>query len=355
MVTTAPRSAPALAPAEGRVFSVAKVLAAVGVVFLAWQAWTLVAWLADGPQAVTQFRDPDHYSWKAARVYEGLAAVMAVGVLTYLVRSCRREGRLTLDAKICIGGAASLWLDPLANGVAPIFFYNSNWVNLATWAGHTPFVINPDAGRMAHPVLFLGLVYTFGLLVFAMIINAMMRAMRRRWPGLSTARMFGLAALGGIAVDIAFEVPMYLLRLWAYPGAPDELAIFGGRAVKFPLIEILGAAMIFMSVALLRWNRDDRGRALVERGLGPMSPRRAGWVSVLAVIGLFNTLFLVGDSAEMVVGFYSDPYHPGMPAHLVNDLCDAPGVEGTRYGPCPGSPGFRLPVRDMPGPKPYQD
>ena len=350
-----PRSASAR-PAAARGLRPVHALAGLGVVYLAWQAWAWVAWLADGPEAITQYRDSHTASFWAARVYEGLAIVMAVAVLTYLVRSCRRERRLTLDAKICIAAASAFWLDPVANFVAPIFFYSSNWVNLSNWAGHVPGVINPDAGRLPHPVLFLGLVYSFGLLVFAMIINAMMRAMRRRWPGMSTLGVFGLAALGGIIIDISFELPMYLLRLWAYPGSPDELAIMGGRATKFPRVEVLAAAMVFMGVALLRWHRDDHGRAIVERGLEGRSARRATAISVLAAIGIVNSLLFVGDVSEMIVGFYSDPYPKGIPAHLVNGMCDAPGVTGTRYGPCPGSPGFRLPIRgSLPGPAPYQD
>jgi hypothetical protein len=41
------------------------------------------------------------------------------------------------------------------------------------------------------------------------------------------------------------------------------------------------------------------------------------------------------------------------PSHLVNDVCNAPGITGTRYGTCPGDPGFRMPGRhSLPGRSP---
>jgi hypothetical protein len=61
-------------------------------------------------------------------------------------------------------------------------------------------------------------------------------------------------------------------------------------------------------------------------------------------------------------GFASMPYWvlgvhqhqwPPEPRQLVNGMCNAPGVTGTRYGPCPGSPGFRMPVvGSLPGSSP---
>ena len=43
-----------------------------------------------------------------------------------------------------------------------------------------------------------------------------------------------------------------------------------------------------------------------------------------------------------------------LPAYIINGVCDAPGVHGTRYGACPGSPGFRMPGRTthLPGRSP---
>ncbi|MGH2726072.1 MAG: spirocyclase AveC family protein [Actinomycetota bacterium] len=331
---------------EGRTWKPAHYLALLGFVFLFWQGWTIVSWLADGPSQVTQFRDSSTASWVAARVYEGISIAMTLGVGTYVIRGCIRERRLTLDAKICIAGALTWWLDSFTNVLEPIWFYSSNWVNVANWCGHMPFVVNPDCGALPQPIFILGM-YLTGCLAFAMIMCAIMRRARARWPDISTAKLIGLVFVLGILIDIAFEVPMFRLRLWAFPGSPDELAIMGGTAQKFPAIEILMAGIGFATFAVIRFFKDDAGRSFVERGLEGHSTRVRSTISLLALVGVLNGVWLFATGTQALVGFYADPYRKMAP-HLVNEMCDAPGITGTAYGACPGSPGFRAPIRDLP-------
>jgi hypothetical protein len=69
-------------------------------------AWTVIAWLADGPFQVTEFRDRNSASWYTARVVEGLTVLGSVLVIIYLVRGCRRVHRvLTFDLMFCLVGA----------------------------------------------------------------------------------------------------------------------------------------------------------------------------------------------------------------------------------------------------------
>jgi hypothetical protein len=344
MVTTRTAPAPRTVTAEPRRWgTIVPALALAGAGCLAVQGWVWLSWLADGPEPVRQYRDHDSTSWYVARFFEGLIVLVAVGMLVHLVRSCRRERRLTFDAMLCLAGAAAYWIDPIDNWLQPLFMYSSNWVNLANWSGHVPFVVNPDAGRMPEPVLFIGLCYTFGFPAFLMVINAGMGWARRRWPGLSFARLLGLTLLAGAAIDVIFELPMFKLRMWAYPGTPD-VGIFPHGATKFPLVEIAVAGLVFGGLAALRFFKDDRGRNVLERGAAHLKPRLRGPASVLALVAVTNVAFFTAGVVEMAVGLYAAPYKK-MPAHLVNGLCDAPGFTGTRYGPCPGSPGYRIPLR----------
>jgi hypothetical protein len=78
-------------------------------------------------------------------------------------------------------------------------------------------------------------------------------------------------------------------------------------------------------------------------------------ISTVAVMGVVNLVWLVCTTVQATVGFYAAPYKP-LPAHLVNDMCDAPLLEGgqvtgTRYGPCPEK-GVRIPIRSLEGPAP---
>ncbi|MGH9037379.1 MAG: spirocyclase AveC family protein [Acidimicrobiia bacterium] len=349
---------PALRPGRGvdltprRTWGPAHYLAAFGAVLVFYIAWTWGTWLLDGPTQITAYRDTDSVAWYAARGYEVAACILAVILTTGIVRACRRERRITLDGMIAIGGAFTYFWDPIPNWIMPNFMYSSNWLNLNDWTDHAPFVINPDAGRLPEPVLFIGLTYTFGLLFFAIVLNALMRAARRRRPSISNAKLVGVAALGAFGLDIALEGPMFLLHLWGLPGAPAEFALFGGNS-RFPPAEFIPVTMVFTGWACLRFFKNDKGEAITERGLVGLSPGRRTVVSVLATIAVCNSLLLVLGLVQITAGFFADPY-PRYPVHMVNDLCDAPGVEGTRYGPCPGSPGFRAPGRDaLPGSKPY--
>ena len=342
VATSAPKAAP-----ESRRSGVVPALAVVGAGCVALQLWVYGSWLADGPRQVREFRDHDSASWYTARLFEGVIVLVALGMLAYVVRASRREGRLTFDGMLCLAGAAAYWIDPIDNWLQPLFMYSSNWVNLSNWSGHVPFVVNPDAGRMPEPVLFIGLCYAFAFPLFLIVINAAMRRARARWPGLRPAQLLGLTILGGAAVDVVFELPMFMLRAWAYPGTPD-VGIFPHGATKFPLVEIVVAGLVFGGLAALRFFKDDRGQTLIERGVSHLPARRRTAATVLALVAVTNGAFFTAGVAEMAVGLYAAPYKP-MPAHLVNGLCDAPGYTDTRYGACPGSPGYRVPLRgDLP-------
>jgi hypothetical protein len=354
-MATVPAVAPTISvsPRASRSWKPVHYLAVVGAILVVWQTWTWIAWLADGPEPIMQFRDRTSASWYAARVYESLAILAAIAVLVYLIRQCRRERRLTFDAMLCIATGAAMWTDPGVNFIQPTWMYSSNWVNLGGWAGHIPFFVNPDAGRMPEPILLASLVYTFGVLLFVMILTRLMRGLRRRFPTISNAKVIGITFLAGMAIDVAFELPGYLFRLWAYPGAPDFFALFGSKAFRFPIIEILCVAFIYTGLAAVRFFKDDAGRTVVERGLEAVRPRLRTVISVLAMIAISNVALITANTGNVIGGLFTSPFKE-MPVHIVNDICDAPGITGTRYGPCPGSPGYRAPVRTLPGSPPYQ-
>ena len=326
----------------------AHVLAAVGIPFLIWEGWTVVAWLADGPYQITQFRDRDSASWYAARVFEGLVIVVSIAVLVYVVRGCLRARRLlTFDVMFCLC-AGTVVNGDIPNLIQPTFMNSSNWVNLNAMCGHMPFVVNPDCGRAPDPILFTGLLSLFGYLGLALVATAAVRWGRRRWPRTSTAKLVTLVLLGGVALDLVLEPAVMIpLRLWSW--APMPFSVHLGGGFRYPWIEALAGGLAFgMFVAVYAF-RDDHGRTLVERGLDRHSPRARKAISMLALYGFFQLgLWGVANMPMIALGFYQQQW-PNLPAHIVNDLCDAPGIQNTRYGPCPGSPGYRMPGRTSNG------
>jgi hypothetical protein len=338
---TARRAAVAVESPARRTWAPVHYLAIIGVCLLVWEASTLAGWIADGPSPVNATRTTFSASWYAARVFEGLAVLMACVMATSVVRGCLRARRLTLDGMFVICGALAYWTDPFLNFLQPIFSYSSNWVNLSDWTCHVPFWRNPNGCLMPEPVLFTGLVYAFGILLFARLVGAAMGAARRRWPGISRLRLVGIAIGLTLGIDFALEAPPILLHLWAYPGQPTALTIPFGGGTGYPLVEGVAFAIAIGGMAAIRFFRDDRGRSVVERGLDRLrSVHLRSLISVLALTGAMQGALIGLNAADAAFGLYSSPY-PTIPAHVLNGLCGA----ATTYGPCPGSPGYRMPIR----------
>lgn len=340
---TAPAPDVASPAPERRSWPAAYFLAAFGVVFLFFEAWTISAWLAEGPAAVTQFQDTSSTDWWAARVYETLAVLFALGMLIHLWRQYRRERRITWDMKFVAAGALLYWVDPFANWMQPIFFYSSNWVNVTNWCGNAPFVVNPDCGRLPEPVLFLLPLYSFGFLGFVMALNALMRKARDRWPTMSARQLVALTFVGGMVIDVLLEGPIILFRLWVYPGWPLSFTGTGANLHRFPFFELIIASILWTGLASLRFFKDDRGRNITERGTERLRPRVAGSVTFLAIFGAANLLAITSNSILIAHGPFMNEY-PNMPDWNRNDMCDSGTYTGTDYGPCPGTPGYEIPI-----------
>lgn len=321
-------------------------LAFVGVFFLCFEVWVLGGWLADGPRAVTEFRDSHTVDWWAARVYETLAVLFALGMLVHLVRACRRERRFIWDAKFVVATGLLYWVDPFVNTLQPIFFYSSNWVNLENWCGHSPFAVNPDCGRLPEPILFLLPLYSFGFLGFTMALNKGMGWARDRWPGMSKLQLVAATFVAGMFLDILLEGPIVLFKLWIYPGWP--LSFTGGGLHRFPFFELIIASILWTGLACVRFFRDDQGRTIVDRGTESLRPRIRGMVAFLGIVGAANLCAFASNTILMVHGPFMERYG-NMPDWNRNEMCDSGSYRGTAYGPCPGQPGYRIPVKKTSG------
>ena len=344
MVTTIAAPKESLPKTPARRLRLAHWLAALGIPILFWELWTVTAWLADGPHQITEYRNGRTVDWYAARVFEGLMILVAIAVLIEVIRGCRREHRiLTFDVMFCMCGATLFWADAGANFFQPVFTNSSNWVNLNNTCGHMPFVVNPDCGRVPDPLLFLLPMEIFGILGATMLLGAVVRRARRRWPRMTTPQVLGVLLLSGMALA-AFEPLAIALNLWSYGGAPLALPV--GKGMTYPLFpELIGFGAWFAMVASVRIFRNDRGERFVERGLEHHSPRVRKAITLLALY-TFLQLAIWGPATAPLfpLGIYAKQW-PKMPAHVANGLCDMPGLEGTAYGPCPGTAKYRMPGR----------
>jgi hypothetical protein len=333
-----------------RKWSWGQYFALIGVPLLIWNVWTEIAWLVDGPRPVTEFRDPGSVNWYAVHILEGVMIIGAISVIIYLIRGCRRQRRfLTFEVMFCLAGATLHWANFGINFFQPIIMASSNFVNLNASCGHMPFIINPDCGRAADPVLFFFLMGAFMIPGEVFVATWLLHRLNARWPGVPRLWMM----IAGLAVVIALlEIPILILGFYAY-GGPRWMSLTFGPGAQYNLVILLQAAVCNLAMIAFYYFRNDKGQRIVERGLDQYTPRRQRLLTLLTVyVWVQLATWVPGTLPAAFLSFYQDGW-PKLPAYLVNDLCDAPGVTGTRYGPCPGSPEFRMPVRhSLPGESP---
>lgn len=316
----------------------------------------MVAWLADGPELVTGFRQPGTLNYYIARGLEIGVVVMSLCMIVYLIRDCRRAGRvLTFEVMYCMACATITWGDLGGlNFFQPIFVASSNFfVSVNNPCGHMPFVVNPDCGRTPDPVLFFFLFEVFGCLLLAIWVSRLVAWIRARRPGWSwsMAGVFRLVMTIGFVMSLS-EILMVAFGIWGYAG-PQWLSFSPGNGGQYNVV-ILAETGLFSGMMLALYVvRDDKGQRIVERGLDRHSPRRRNAVTLMALYTCVQfATWVPGSLPVAALSFFQDGW-PKMPAYFVNGVCDAPGFQGTRYGPCPGSPGYRMPGRhSLPGRSP---
>ena len=336
------------APSKGTGWGPVYYLALASVPLLAYQFWTLLTWLADGPFPVNQYRETGSTSWYAARIIEVLLILVALVMIAGIVRDCRRQRRLTFDAMLLIGLTATIFWDTFVTFIEPIWFYSSNWVNLNDWWGHAPLIQNTTAGTTPFPVLFLGFLYPVGCLGAAMLVTLPMHWAQRRWPDISNGKLVGVAFLSAIPVWFCIDGILVITHLWGGPGMWLALPLISnllGEGYHWSVMELGYCICWGTFLGCLRFFKDDQGRGLTERGIQGLGPRLRTAISVLATITVLNLAVIVLEMPVLFTGFFSSHAYPHYPHHLVNGVCDAPGWTDTPYGPCPGSKGFRVPLK----------
>ena len=339
---------PVAPPVSLRRWGIPHLLALLALPIGCLELWTVGAWLASGPAQSTQYRDHGSVGWYAAHVCEIGAALVAIPVLVHLYRDCKRSGRfLTFDMMFCLACSTLWWADSAVNFFAPGFLVSSNFLNLNGPLGHLPFKVNP---ALSSPdcIPFFFLVETFGVLGAALLVSKLLTSLRARRPGISRGGQALVILAVGFGIEAVWEPISLALGLWTYE-LPLSLHIgtLGGR---YPLSELVAGGLWFSLFIMVREFRNDRGQSVVERGLDRHSPGMRAAISLAAFYTLAQTIMWIpGNLPQALSTFYAPSWHD-VPGNMVNGICDVPGADAppTRYGPCPGSPGFRMPIRHYP-------
>jgi hypothetical protein len=173
------------------------------------------------------------------------------------------------------------------------------------------------------------------------ITSAILRRAQHRFPRISRARLVAIALCVAAVIGAALSNAMILPHLWAGPGM--GASILGG-SYRWSFAEFFYIAFWSTTLNSMRFFVDQNGRRLTERGVEHLPRRRRTVIKLLATIAFCNLSVIVWSVPVMLTGFYAKPY-PNYPRHLSSVVCDTPGLTGSTYGPCPGTPGFRIPLR----------
>ena len=306
--------------------------ASVGAAAVALQAWIYGSWVAsDDFRTVTIGRAevPGHekvWAW----ILQIAFSAAALATLAFVARTCLKQRRLSLEAKILLAWWAIMWLDPAANYFRPQYFFNSYYVNMGSWAAHIPGWVSREGGNLPFAWTINFTSYTNSVL--ATVAGAwLMRTVRRRRPQTGA---LGLVLVAWAFCSLAvFAVEDLLIRVgWLVWNGVPGATVWGHSRMAIPLTEVFVWGATQTALAALFFFKDDRGQVAVERGLDRVMV--TGWrktaVSALAIIGFATAAQAVYGVISAPLGLYVGP-QVDIPSYMRNGACG----EGTPYR-CPG-------------------
>jgi hypothetical protein len=318
------------------------VWAVVGGLIVALEIYIAAKWILSG-QATTTTTGVDGEPTKykvMAYVAQVASTALAIAVITYVVRQCRREGRLTFDAVLVMAWVLAYWQDPLTNYFRPLFFYNAAMINFGSWTSAVPGSVTPRGHLLPEPLFLSGATFCWIILTSTMTCWCMREAKRRR-PAVGTLGLIGVAYASMIAFDVVVETVFSHAGLYVYAAAVDELSFRGDGRFHFPLYQGLTFGGVMAAVGCLRYFLDDRGRSLVEQGVDGLliTERKRNVVRVLSVTAFVNGAFMVFYTIPTVlIGFHVDKM-PDEPTWMRVSICgadtpnDCPGPDVPVYLP----------------------
>ncbi|WP_172388110.1 spirocyclase AveC family protein [Streptomyces sp. MNP-20] len=295
--------------------------AAVGLAFLAFQAWVFARWLADGN--LHAVRPAGHHISTGRQIFlwslQATVALALIACAVHVVRQCRRQGRITYDAALFTGYLTTAWQDPILNYTGLAVLENRYALNLTSWGPYLPGwhgqpgqAVTVLAGSGAAYGLFI-LWYWIGTFILARIPRR-----RPRWRPLTLLAATVLACLcAGLVV-----VPWTLAGAWSWTSAFAGPVLFAGHWYQVPLAELVLLPLLCTTpvVWMAALAREHTTEPHLFRGSEHWTPHTRPAVRLLAGIGLANaTVFLYYASIALLTtgGGTPAPDTPGflLPVH----------------------------------------
>jgi hypothetical protein len=288
--------------------------AVIGALCLAYGAWVLGWWAADGGLRLMPTVKVSGTRGAALWTVQVLVALSAAQLLRHAVRSSRREGRISLFAALAFGLSISFWQNPLFNYARPALTLNRAVLSVPTWGPHIMGWHNPRPGQEREHLLLAGgpLAYACTIMLIWMPWPVIRRVLQAR-PHWNLGKILCLAALLGVAADLVIEIPWLLIGGYTFNSAPADLSLFGGHWYQIPLYEIAMCTVIFTLPGIYLLERAHRNDA--DSWL--LAGSQNSWVRLLAGAGFCNLaclLYFIG--MNLLLAWHNGPTPTGTPEFL---------------------------------------
>jgi hypothetical protein len=293
--------------------------ASAGVVSIALQTYVLLSWLFSPDFApVGTGADPVSAQVRTSAWISQFNAIAAfVACAIYCMRRSRREGHLTWDAFLMIGGLSVCWLDTAINYFRPVVMYNAYMLNWGSWNAHIPGWASVSAHPTPEPLVFVIGLYGWWFVLFSAVFCGVARRLERRWPqiGVIGLMLAGIVTLS--LLDAVLELIFVFSDLYAYAVVVPAWTLWAGSIHQFPLYGPLILGVLCTLVAMLRYTARKQGYSFVERGTEQLaaSGRVRTTIRILAIAGFVNTVFVIAVLVHWWIGSHAEGPIP-IPSYL---------------------------------------
>jgi hypothetical protein len=319
-----------------------KLWAGIGTIILSIFAWTLFQWITS-PYFKPAPAGDDPISPKTlmlVHITDIFCGVFSFGFLFWFIaKPWRKQGELTWDGMLALVFVTEWVLDPICNYFNFTFSYNAHFINMGSWASFLPGWQSPGMENFPEPLFLMGGIYLWWTTINVLAAGWTMKKLRAWLPQYSIFIHALIAYIVIVVLDMALELPAVWLDLFAYSGAPASVTLWAGQPQQFPIYETLFMNFNYITIALLRHYRDDKGLTMVERGVDKitLSKPKQKVLRFLAVAGFVNTSYFIT---------YFMPYN-----WMAMQADTFPAYKSyMRYGICGKGTPYACPSREVPIP-----
>jgi hypothetical protein len=308
-------------------FVAATIWAWVGAAFVVLVAYVMIRWVT-GPY----FRPvpaganvPPTWMKISAHAIEAISLSVFAGTLWhYVIRPWRRDGEISHDGLMVLALITLYWQNNLPNYLSYTTLMNSSFVNVGSWYQYIPGWTSPNMNRLPEAPLAWGLCYACWFVFFPMKLGArFMHWFGGRHPAFSAIRVFAVAYAAFMVLDLVLEGIFLRTGMYNYASTIRSLTLWPGKRYQFPVYEILTWGLAWTVYATFYAYRDDTGMTLVERGVEKLrvGRKRKKLVRFLALVAIFNLVFLAQNAIMILASTHGDPWPKGFKSYQVNGIC----------------------------------